>query len=175
MIHLPSGRSAFARHQREKGRVVTDNSINNDQNSGRREPSWAAGRQMVPESMSDARQLLRIPAQAGADTQTVDPRNKLLEEMDAAAGLTLSWPQWPCRPTIQVHSTSYVWGIYVLFFKKNSSQTQEWILFCDNGSAPQDTLPAQLQQLTQHLMWKRALPAVSTALQPFTSILIFFF
>lgn len=75
---------------RRRGGGVSDNSVNNDQNSGRREPSWAAGRQMVPESVSDARQQLRIPAQAGADTQTVDPSNKLLEEMDAAAGLTLS-------------------------------------------------------------------------------------
>lgn len=46
--------------------------------------SWAAGRQMVLESVSDARQLLRIPAQTGADTQKVDLNNKCLEEMSAA-------------------------------------------------------------------------------------------
>lgn len=48
---------------------------------GGREASWAAGRQTVLESVSDARQLLRIPAQTGTDTQKVHARKKLPEKV----------------------------------------------------------------------------------------------
>lgn len=50
---------------------------------GGREASWAAGRQMVLESVSDARQLLRIPAHTGTDTQMHATRY-----LQKSAGLT---------------------------------------------------------------------------------------
>lgn len=85
----PSGSSAFARRQRDRiffffilGLAWTTLSIN-IRTVGGREASWAAGRQMVLESVSDARQLLRIPAHTGTDTQMHATRY-----LQKSAGLT---------------------------------------------------------------------------------------
>lgn len=85
----PSGSSAFARRQRDRiffffilGLAWTTLSIN-IRTVGGREASWAAGRQMVLESVSDARQLLRIPAHTGTDTEMHATRY-----LQKSAGLT---------------------------------------------------------------------------------------
>lgn len=68
---------------------------------GGREVSWAAGRQMVLESVSGAIHLLRIPAQTGADTQKVDLNNKCLEKMSAAE---VCWSDFALTPmTLQTN------------------------------------------------------------------------
>lgn len=123
---------------------------------GRREVSWAAGRQMVPESVSDARQLLGIPAQTGADAQKVHLNNKCLEKLSAAE---VCWSDFELTPmTLQPNhpgehcasSTSACW-MFVLnktAFEIPSATTVILHLSADVHIYHR----AQLLQLTQHLL-----------------------
>lgn len=112
--------------------------------------SWAAGRQMVLESVSDARQLLGIPAQTGADTQKVDLNNKCLEEMSAAE---VCWSDFDLTPmTLQTNHP----GKHCAVICGMTTVTQ-----CRCARRASCTVATDTTFIV-----RRALPAVSTALQP---------
>lgn len=65
---------------------------------GGTEASWAAGRQMVLESVSDARRLLRKPAQTGTDAQKIDAPNKLPEKLSTSLQVWLNSSDFADKP-----------------------------------------------------------------------------